>query len=412
MQGTLPRIGYLTGRYPQVTHTFVQREIRALRERGVAIETLSVWRTSPDDLLSPLDIEEAEGTTSLLPPDVALFARAHLQAVLSKPRAYLRAMLSAARLGTPGVRGRALSGLWFVEAIVLAHHCARRGIKHLHVHLNGTAPAIALIANGFAGSSLTYSMTVHGSKEFYGVEAEGLEEKATGALFVVCISDYTRSQVMAFLPEDHWAKLTVVRCGVDPEDYAPVSETAPDREPEVNVLTVGRLDRMKGMPLLVEAVGRLRAGGQRVRLTIVGDGPSRRALEHDARALGIADAITWAGAVGSDRMPEYYRSADIFCLPSFAEGVPIVLMEAMASSVPVVATRITGIPELIRNEESGLLVTASRVDELADAIGRLVASPQLRESLGSGGRARVVEDYSIARSASELKEVFCRELAS
>lgn len=404
------RIGYLVGRYPQMTHTFVLREVQALRRLGLDVDTFSVWRSEPEDLLSGVDREEYDRTETLLPLRPLRTAVAHLRAFVGAPSAYLGALGRALDLRPPGLRGLFLALSWFVEAPILWTLCKRRGIRHLHVHLNGTAPAVANIvvayANAAEGSeNWSYSMTVHGSKEFYDVFREGLERKVTDARFAVCISDYTRSQVMAFVDEEHWERLHVVRCGISPEAFDGGAGNG-----VVNILTVGRLDRMKGMPILVAAVAELRRRGQRVRLTVVGAGPSQSRLEQEAADAGIADSVDFVGPIGQDRMPDFYAEADIFCLPSFAEGIPIVLMEAMASGVPVVASAITGIPELVEDGVSGFLVRVGRADLLADALAKLVADADLRARMGRTGRRRVERDYTIDRAARELLELFTQNI--
>jgi glycosyltransferase involved in cell wall biosynthesis len=407
------RVAYLVGRYPQMTHTFVLREVRELRRLGADVQTFSVWRSQPEDLLSPVDREEFASTETLLPPRPLTYVRAHLAAAFRNPGAYARSLRRAWDLGASGWRGRALSLTWFAEAAVMWDHCRRRGLNHIHVHLNGTAPAVANLTVALANDlgaepAWSYSMTIHGSKEFYDVVREGLEAKAGGARFVVCISDYTRSQVMAFTDESTWQRQHVVRCGVDPAGYT-VRDHGGSGGP-MQVLTVGRLDRMKGMPILLDAIADVVGRGIPVELKVVGDGPSRAILEAQAERLGIRDAVTWVGAVGQDKMPAQYAAADVFCLPSFAEGIPIVLMEAMATGLPVVATRITAIPELVDEEQSGLLVRAGRSDQLADALARLAQDPELRREMGRTARAKIEAEYDLHGSARRLHALFSRHL--
>jgi glycosyltransferase involved in cell wall biosynthesis len=305
-----------------------------------------------------------------------------------------------------------LAASWIVEALILWRQLRRRGIRHVHAHLNGTAPSVALLATEFAnslggggGEAQTWSLTAHGPTEFFEVTNESLKDKVESADFAVAISDFGRSQLMAFVDEEHWEKLQVVHCGIDPAEHAgaPAAHDGPLR-----LLAVGRLTQIKGQAVLLEALASLRARDVDASLTIVGDGPKRAALERIARRLEIADSVQFEGAVGLDRMPSYYRSADVFVHAGFAEGIPVVLMEAMAHRLPVVATSVMGTGELVHDGHDGLLVRPGRPDELAAAVERLAADTALRERLGEAARAKVEADFSVAASAERMRELFAR----
>jgi glycosyltransferase involved in cell wall biosynthesis len=350
----------------------------------------------------------------LLPPRTADYLRSHAAGVLSAPGAYLRTLAKALRLSTPGARGRILGLSWFLEAVLVQRHCERRGIRHVHVHLDGTAPAVGLLVAQLGNqrddaAGWSFSMTVHGSKEFFDVARQRLARKVNAARFVVCVSDFTRSQLMALVDETHWSKLHVVHCGIDPERFAPPEGGRAGRP--VRVLTVGRLDNMKGVAILIEAIAELRLRGVDITLTVVGDGPKREELQRLADRRSVGALITWAGAVGQDRIRDHYHAADIFCLPSFAEGVPVVLMEAMSTGLPVVANSIAGIPELVEDEISGLLVRPGRTDLLTDALERLSRDVDLRSRMGRAGREKVRQEFDSAVVGLELADLFAAELA-
>jgi glycosyltransferase involved in cell wall biosynthesis len=244
---------------------------------------------------------------------------------------------------------------------------------------------------------------MHGPTELFAVERFNLARKVAHADLVVCISDFTRSQLMYLTEPDHWAKLHVVHCGADLSRY-PLEP--PRTGPGLVVLSVARLAAQKGLDVLLNAVKTIADAGVDVQLVLVGEGPLRERLGRRAERLGIADRVALAGAVGQDEMAGYYAGADVFCLPSFAEGVPVVLMEAMASGRAVVATRIAGVPELVEEGVSGLLVTPGNADELAAALERLASSPQERESMGLAGRRKVVQDFDAERCAAQLASLF------
>ncbi len=406
------RIAYLTGRYPGISHTFIMREVRALRVLGIEVDTFSVWPTDQSALLARADREEFETTFTLLPPRPWHTARAHLTALLTRPGSYIATVRRAIALRREGIRGWGLALSWVMEAIVLWHRCQRRSIAHIHAHLNGTAPTIALLAAAFAndggrrGAPWTWSMTVHGPSEFYDTLGEQLAEKVRAATFVVCISDFARSQLMGMVEEHHWQKLQVVHCGVDPAVFTPIERSAGKQG--LHILNVGRLVPVKGHAVLIHALALLRGRSVDAHLTIVGEGPARAELQALIAELDLTAHVQLTGAVGQDEILDLYRTADVFCMTSFAEGVPVVLMEAMAQEIPVIAPAIMGIPELIEDDVSGILTRPARPDQVADALARLAASADLQARLGESARRRVIDEFAIERSASQLRDIFAR----
>jgi colanic acid/amylovoran biosynthesis glycosyltransferase len=259
------------------------------------------------------------------------------------------------------------------------------------------------------GVDCSWSLAVHGSVEFYDVTRYALADKLGDARFAVAISDFGRSQLLRLSDPQRWAHIHVVPCGVDLRVYQPPAERAGDDD-AAEILFVGRLLHGKGLSLLLEAVATLRRRGLEVTASIVGDGPARGAYEADARRLGVAQHVRFVGAVGQDEIRAHYARADVFCLPSFAEGVPVVAMEAMAMELPVVSTRIMGIPELVEDGMHGLLVAPGRADVLAEALDRLVRSPQERRRMGRAAREKVRANYDVARSALRMRSVLEAEL--
>jgi glycosyltransferase involved in cell wall biosynthesis len=208
----------------------------------------------------------------------------------------------------------------------------------------------------------------------------------------------------------NWDKFEVCPLGVDPDRFQPISFREAPEPPEV--ICVGRLVPAKGQHILIKAMAALRDAGVSVRLRLVGGGPDRASLEAQTRELALEDRVIFEGAVNMDRVKALYRDADLFALASFAEGIPIVLMEAMAMEIPCVTTRITGIPELIRSDVDGILVAPSDEEELAGAIRRLAEDPDLRKSLGQAGRKRVIDKYHLGRNTERLAEIFRRRLTT
>jgi glycosyltransferase involved in cell wall biosynthesis len=407
------RIAYLTTRYPSVSHTFILREVEGLRALGLEVETFSVWRAERGDLLSAADRRAFESTYALLPPRLGDYLRAHGAAIAASPSGYFRNLLAGSKFAEPGVRGRLLPLLWAMQAIVLWHRCRDAGVEHIHVHFAGAPPVVAGLATRFArrsrraGGPRSWSVTVHGPVEFFD---RRLGAKLADADRVVCISDFARSQVMTHAGEGDWDKLEVIRSGLDFTTFAVArngtgagSEAG---ERPLKLLCVGRLVSLKGQALLLEATAELLARGLDVRLIMVGDGPKREELLSRCEALGLSQRVEWAGAVGQDEVPGHYAEADIFCLPSFAEGVPTVLMEAMLSETPVISTRIAGVSELVEDGVSGVLIPPGRTDLLVEAVEGLAADPARRRALGAAGRAKVEAEFDASRSVRRLARLF------
>jgi len=397
-----------------VSHTFVLREVRGLRRAGVRVDTISIWRTSPDKLLSRADREEADTTFAALPAGPWTLARSQLGLLARRPVRYFKALAAAWRLAAPGVRGRLRNLAYFAEAALCWPHIRRLGVRHVHAQFTGNAAAVALVLAELEHSPrrpFTWSMAVHGPLEFYDVSRYRLAEKVERARLVVAISDYARSQLMGLVPDEHWPKVEVVHCGVDPETFAVEAASAsPDGNRPFEILSVGRLVSLKGHGVLLDAMARLRDRGVEARATIVGDGPHRRSLEESVRRHRLADRVQLIGAVGQDEIRDLYARSDVFCLPSFGEGVPVVLMEAMSMAKPVVTSRITGIPELVDDGVSGLLTAPGRADQVADALERLAGDPAGRRRMGEAGREKVVAEFSTEGTAQQLARIYAERL--
>jgi glycosyltransferase involved in cell wall biosynthesis len=395
-----PRLAYVVSEYPKVSHTFVMREVEALRRLGAEVDTVSIRRTPEEQLLSEADRRAARQTFSVLPVRPGRLVGAHARWALRHPHRYAEALALSFRVGPAGLRNRLWQLFYFVEAAVLADELRRRGTEHLHAHFVNVACSVVMLAARLL--RVPYSFTMHGPLEFDNVDQHGVAAKAERAEFVACISDFCRAQLMRLVGPEHWAKLHVVHCGVEPHAYA---TAPPERNGTAEILSVGRLAPMKGYAVLLEALDRLLGDGEQVRLTLVGDGPDRPRLEDQARRQLPHDAVTFTGALSSEEVARRMGAADVFCLPSFAEGVPVVLMEAMAAGLPVVATSVMGIPELVR-AEAGRLVAPGRADALADALRAYIRDPAARAAAGEAGRAIVTEEFDVDRSAQALADLF------
>ncbi|MFZ1997083.1 MAG: glycosyltransferase family 4 protein [Solirubrobacteraceae bacterium] len=383
----------------------------ALRALGLAIDTYAIRREPISECRTRADREAWETTYALRPAQLADHLRAHLTGILTRPRHYGDALRRAIAMGAGSSRGLARHGAYFLEAVVLWDRCRRRDVRHVHAHFANVASDVALLAARLGGPGFSWSFTMHGPTEFYDVHGHGLPDKVAEARFVVCISDFARSQLMAMAPPRSWDKLHVVHCGVDTDRFSPAAPAAPAApDGTVRITCVGRLVPEKGQALLLQALARLRAEGHTVSLTVVGDGPERVYLEQTAAELGLGEEVVFRGSVGPDEVHAVLRATDIFCLPSFAEGVPIVLMEAMAMELPVVASQVMGIPELIQDRITGRLIPPGAVDELSAALSELVTDIDLRATLGRAARGRVREEFELSASARQLRSLYERYL--
>lgn len=401
-------IAYLCSEYPAVSHTFVLREVEALRARGALIETFSIRRTPPEQLLSKRDRAAADTTFTILPPRWRLVAASQLRLFLRGPGAYVSTLAAAVRAAPPGLRGHLWQVFYFAEAAVLWRECERKGIRHIHAHLANVASDVAMLAAALGtaldpGRPWSWSFTMHGPTEFLDQRHYRLAAKLESAAFVVCISEFARSQLMALCNPSQWLRLHVIHMGIPVTEFTPNGTEPADGQ---EILYIGRLVPEKGQAVLLEALALLAERGLRPRLLMAGEGALRPDLERLAGKLGIAAQVDFLGAVGQDQLRDLYERAAAFCLPSFGEGVPVVLMEAMAMEVPVVTTRIAGIPELVEDGRSGFVVAPGHLEELADRLQRLLEDPELRRQLGAAGRAKVIAEFDAERSAEQLFTLF------
>jgi glycosyltransferase involved in cell wall biosynthesis len=403
-------VGYLVIAYPGVSHTFVMREVQALRRAGTAIRTYSVHRSGPSDILSVDDAHEASTTTALLPvPPLQMIAITGL-AVLRHPVAVTSALAASLRRGA-GWRGRLWQFFYFVEALLLWHYCRRDGVRHLHAHFANNAADIARTTTDLGQRvdgprTWSWSFTMHGPTEFAAPERFGLAGKVRDASFVACISDYCRARLadVADLPDSE--RLLLVRCGLELSRFPVVDREHGDGP--LRVLCVGRLVEEKGQRLLVQAVAQLAHGGLEVELVLVGAGPQQAAIEAEIRRLDVEPLVTLTGAVGQDEIGAWYAWADVFALLSFAEGLPVVLMEAMATGLPVVTTEIAGIPELVEDGVSGFVVPAGDVPRATAALRALAADRELAARLGASARRSVEKQHDVDQCVVPLAAVFSR----
>jgi glycosyltransferase involved in cell wall biosynthesis len=396
------QIAYLLSGYPAFSLTFVLNEIVGLRKLGIDIVTASINPCDQPAATSEEVVRNEEANTYYIKrAGVAGFIGAFFSALFHNPLGVLRGFLF-----TLGLGGNPIRFFYFMEALIVGAWMRRHGRTHLHTHFGGAVASVAMItARTFP---ITMSLTLHGPDEFWDVSRYYLAKKLETASFVCCISFHGRSQLMLHSSPAMWDKFVVARLGVDTERFSPRRRNTSSDSP-LEIVCVGRLVGAKGQHILVSAFNRLIKEGRNVRLRLVGKGPDRESLEAAVASYGIQKHVIFEGAVGADRVRQILDDVAIFTLPSFAEGIPVALMEAMAMEIPCVSTTIAGIPELIRDQIDGFLVSPSDDVQLAEALARLVDEPDLRRRIGAAGRQRVLEHYELHQSIKNLGEVFqCR----
>ncbi|MCH8148994.1 MAG: glycosyltransferase family 4 protein [Planctomycetes bacterium] len=394
------KVAYLASRYPTVSHTFIMREVLQLRAAGLDLATMSVRRPTADDALGAQAQAEARTTRWLVPPRLGEFFFAQLWTVLTRPVLSVRTIFFAVLKSGLTLRRRFVWLCYFGEAVLLARWLVDEGFDHIHCHFGNSGSSTGMLAARLA--RIPFSMTIHGS-ELLEMPKHRLPEKVAQAAFVSCVSKYGRSQLMMACPTEDWNKLHIVRCGVPVK-----SDMTAKRDNALrHVLCVARLSPEKGHLLLLEALAILRAEGVDFHCTFVGDGPLRGQIERRLSDLRLAEWVTLTGSVEPARVDEMYQSSHVVVLASFSEGVPIVLMEAMARGLAVVATRVGGVSELVEDGAScGLVVPPGDAEALAQALRTVLEDKELAFRLASNGQKRVREEFNLENSASQLASLF------
>jgi glycosyltransferase involved in cell wall biosynthesis len=393
------KIAYLTNEYPKTSHTFIRREVFALRSQGLVVETISIRK--PSQLVDAADRIEADRTRVLLDIGLLGLVRCALAHLLRHPRTFLHGLRTALRLGGRSDRGRLRHLAYLAEACYLVELSRTQNYEHLHAHFGTNPAAVAMLCRLLGGP--TYSFTVHGPEEFDKPESWSLGEKIANADFVVAISYFTRSQLFRWCDSTHWNKIHVVRCGVDSlflDSASPAIESD-------QLLCVGRLCEQKGQLLLVRAAAQLRNEGWPFKLVLIGDGPMRAAIESLVDQLNLREHVQLVGWKSNQEVRAMMEQSRAVVLASFAEGLPVVLMEALAAQRPVVSTYVAGIPELIARGECGWLVPAGSVSELSDSLRAALAAPREElEAMGRRGAAIVAQAHNAQLEASRLLLLF------
>jgi colanic acid/amylovoran biosynthesis glycosyltransferase len=396
-----PRLAYVIGTYPVPTTTFVDREIEALRRLGAHVRVISIRRPSPIGLSETQRRLRSE-VRYVLPVPSRDVVRSHVRFLRSMPGTYLRTLVYVLSRPHPSFRSRAKTLLHFGTGVHVAGLIRELPpIDHLHAHFVDRAALVALVAGRLLGRS--FSATAH-ANDIY-VHPVLLHEKIASAKFIATCTRHNSEYLRSAVNGASGGKVRCVYHGLDLRDYPP---SRASRRSRPLLLAVGQLKPKKGLHHLVEACRILAQRGSSFECEIVGEGPLRRELAARIAELDLRSRVRLLGALPHEVVVDRYREAAIFVLPCVTgpdgdrDGIPNVILEAMATGVPVVSTRHSGIPEAVEDGRTGLLVPPGDPEELADAIERLLEDGTLRERLGSRGRERVEEVFDIDVNAKAL----------
>jgi glycosyltransferase involved in cell wall biosynthesis len=397
MSNTCVPLAYLVSRYPAISHTFILREIAHLRTLGYQIHTASI--NAPDRSLEQMDTTEraeAEQTYGVKQHGAAGALAALGYWALRAPSALLKTFATSRRFGL-------LKGLAYtVEAAMVARWMQRKSLAHLHVHFGNAGASVGVLVKELSGCHLSY--TIHGPDEFDDVPGQQLAFKMHAADSIVCISQFARSQLMRISSPADWPKFTVCRLGVDASVFQATPRAITASTPQL--VSVGRLTPAKGQVLLIQACAQLRDRGVPFHLTMVGDGPDRGRVETEIAKLQLQSQVSMTGSLTQAGVRAELARSDAFVLPSLAEGIPVVLMEAMASYVPCISTPVNGIPELIEHGHTGLLATPGDVDSLVTQLTLLCTRADLRQSMALAAYAKVTSQFDLFSNVRALGRVF------
>lgn len=398
---TPPRtVAYLVNQYPKVSHSFIRREIHALERMGITVHRFAHrgWDADPVD---PDDRAELAVTRYLLRGGLRGLLSGVATAFAASPIKWLQALRLAWRTSRRSDRSLPHHLIYLAEACVLLQELRRCGASHLHAHFGTNAAEVAMLARVLGGPP--YSFTVHGPEEFDKPEALHLAAKADHAAFVVAVSSFGRSQLYRWVAPASWPKIQVVHCGLQPGYHG--CETQAAGLGSKRLVCVGRICEQKGQLLLVEAARRLLDQGLPFELVLAGDGEMRPQVERLVRALGLGAHVRITGWISAAQVREELLAARALVLPSFAEGLPVVIMESLALGRPVITTFVAGIPELVRQGACGWLVPAGDVQALSEAMAECLATEPARlKDMGHAGRLRIQELHNVDTEARRLAE--------
>lgn len=396
------RIAYFASLYPYASDTYVRNEIESLRLQGFDVTTFAIRRPPESWIVDPKIQAEANRTQYVLSGAGLRIFMAVLLTAFTRPIRLVQALCLVWRTHSPGAWNRMRQVSYVGEGALLARLLIRSRIEHLHNHVSENSATVAMLASHISG--VPYSTTVHGPGIFYHPRAWGLAAKVQRSAFTVCITEFCRSQCMIFTEPKYWSRLVVVHCGLLDEFLLTPPIAIPDSK---KLVCIGRLCPEKGQVLLLEAVRKLVEQGIDIEVTMIGDGPLRADLEAKVAQWDLSQNMRFLGWQSTEQVRACLQASRGLLLPSFAEGLPIVIMESLAMGRPVITTWIAGIPELVEHGISGWLIPAGSLDAVVDAIRQALSTPvdELFE-MGCRGREKVLSEHNATIEATKLAHLF------
>ena len=391
------KIAYLISQYPKVSHSFIRREITALEADNIEVVRYSI-RSCAAELVDLADKKELEKTRFIMAVGAIGLLLSLIKVAFTRPKRFLAALRLTLRIGWGQDRGLLIHFAYLAEACVLLGWVNNADISHIHAHFAFNPTTVAMLCHVLGGP--TYSFTVHGPEEIDRAIILSLEEKIKRATFVAPISSFCKSQLYRWCDRAYWSKIKVIHCGLDEQFFANEPTPVPDNN---KLVCVGRLSEQKGQLVLLEAASQLVREGIDFKLTLVGDGIFRPQVEKAISDFNLQDYVEITGWVANARVSQHIIDSRAMVLASFAEGLPVVMMEALALGRPVIGTYIAGIPELIEQEDCGWLVSAGSVNDLANAMKKVLALPVKElQQMAKIGTEKVRQQHDITVEAKKL----------
>ncbi|MBR8828138.1 MAG: glycosyltransferase [Gomphosphaeria aponina SAG 52.96 = DSM 107014] len=396
------KIAYLLNQYPKTSHSFIRREIVAIEAQGINVARFSIRSRPREELVDEADKLEAEKTKVVLSVGILGLVFSLLRVIVTKPVSFVKTLGLTLKISPGSERGIIRHLAYLAEACVLLGWFSELDISLVHAHFGTNAPTVAMLCHVLGGPP--YSFTVHGPEEFEKAMAIALPEKIKRSAFVVGVSSFGQSQLYRWSKHEQWSKIHLVHCGVDQQflnyPHQPISE-------EPRLVCVGRLSEEKGQLLLIDAAGQLAASGLEFKLVLVGDGELRSQCDAAIIQLGLQNHVEITGWASNEAVRQQILASRALVVASFAEGLPVVIMEALALGRPVITTQIAGIPELVESGVCGWLVPSGSVEALSTAMKTVLELPVAKlEQMGIIGAERVAKDHDVAVEAQKLAKLF------
>jgi glycosyltransferase involved in cell wall biosynthesis len=395
------RIAYLINQYPKISHSFIRREILALERQGFEVVRIAIrgWEGETVDAEDRFELTRTRYVLRGGPPALLL---AVVCTLFRRPVSLIQTLALTYRMGRRAERPLLVHLVYLAEACRIEPWLRKTGVQHLHAHFGTNSAEVAMLVHALGGPE--WSFTVHGPEEFDKPQFIGLSEKIRRCSFVIAVSSYTRSQLYRWSDLRHWPKVQVVHCGLEAKNFAGPAISVPTTR---RLVCVGRLCEQKGQLILIEAAHLLKLRGVDFELVLAGDGEMRDAIEALVFRYELQGRVRITGWIAGEQVRDEILSARALVLPSFAEGLPVAVMEAMALSRPVITTFVAGIPELVQEGEHGWLVPSGDVEALMHAMQVCLDTPvNTLNLMGEAARKRVITNHNIDTEAAALAKLF------